>query len=67
MGTTGGYDEAIEADALRAAAIYAVSNIVSQVDKTPWSANVVKVTDSEVYINAGGSIKSSDRNRTYSL
>lgn len=53
MGTTGGYDEAIEADALRAAAIYAVSNIVSQVDKTPWSANVVKVTDSEVYINAG--------------
>lgn len=53
MGTTGGYDEAIEADALRAAAIYAVSNIVDQVDRTPWSANVVKVTDNQIYINAG--------------
>lgn len=53
VGTTGGYDETVESDALRAAAIKAVENIVAQVDKTPWSANVVKVNGNELYINAG--------------
>lgn len=53
VGTTGGYDETVESDALRAAVIKAVENIVAQVDKTPWSANVVKVNGGEIYINAG--------------
>lgn len=53
MGTTGGYDEGIESTALRAAAIFAVTNIVNQVDKTPWTASVVKVAGEEIYINAG--------------
>lgn len=53
MGTTGGYDQTVEADALRAAAISVVENIITEVDKTPWTANVVKVNGKEIYINSG--------------
>lgn len=53
MGTTSAYDDTVEADALRAAAISVVEGIIKQVDKTDWSAKVIKVSGKEIYVNAG--------------
>lgn len=53
VGTTSGYDDAVEADALRAAAIDVLEGIIAQVDKTDWTAKVIKTDKKEIYINAG--------------
>lgn len=53
VGTTSGYDDTVEADALRAAAIDVLKGIIAQVDKVEWSAKVIKVSNGEVYINSG--------------
>lgn len=53
MGTTSGYDDAVESDALRAAAIDVLEGIIKQVDKVAWSAKVVKVSGQDLYINSG--------------
>jgi curli biogenesis system outer membrane secretion channel CsgG len=53
MGSTGGYDEGLEQEAFRAAAIDVMDNIITTVDKTPWIANVAKVSGNKLYINAG--------------
>jgi len=53
MGTTSAYDDTVEADALRAAAISVVEGIIKQVDKTVWSAKVIKTSGTDIYINAG--------------
>jgi len=53
MGSTGGYDEGLEQEAFRAAAIDVMDNIIKTVDKKPWVANVAKVSGDKIYINAG--------------
>lgn len=53
MGEDGGYDESLEMDAFRIAVIDLVENIVSTIDKTPWICDVVKISDSKLYIDAG--------------
>jgi curli biogenesis system outer membrane secretion channel CsgG len=53
MGSTGGYDEGLEQEAFRAAAIDVMDNIIKTIDKKPWIANVAKVSGDKLYINAG--------------
>lgn len=53
LGTSGGYDESLEQEAFRAAAINAMENIIKKIDSNPWSAKVVKKASSKIYINAG--------------
>ncbi len=53
VGTTGGYDEGLEQEAFRAAAIDVMDEIIKTVDKTPWVSNVAKVSKNKVYINSG--------------
>ena len=52
MGTTSAYDDTVEEDALRAAAISAVEKIIQEVDKTPWSAKA-QLSGKDLYINSG--------------
>jgi len=53
MGTKGGYDETLEGDALRAAIVQFVDNIINQVNKKSWSCMVAEASGSELYLNAG--------------
>ncbi|MBI4052076.1 MAG: hypothetical protein HY400_06185 [Elusimicrobia bacterium] len=53
MGTKGGYDETLEGDALRAAIVQFVDNIISQVNKKPWSCQIAEAIGNELYLNAG--------------
>jgi len=53
LGTRGGYDETIEGEALRAAIVQFTDNIVSQVNKRPWSCRIAAVRGDLVYLNAG--------------
>jgi hypothetical protein len=53
MGEDGGYDESLELDAFRIAVINLTENIISTIDKTPWICDVVKISDSKLYIDAG--------------
>jgi len=53
MGNTSKYDETLEGEALRAAIVKFVDNIISQVNKKPWSCRVAAVKDGKVYLNAG--------------
>lgn len=53
LGTRTGYDETLEGEALRAAVVKFVDNIISQVNKKPWSCRVADVVGQDVYLNAG--------------
>ncbi len=53
LGTRAGYDETLEGEALRAAIVKFVNNIVGQVSKKPWSCRVADADGSSVYLNAG--------------
>jgi curli biogenesis system outer membrane secretion channel CsgG len=53
LGTRAGYDETLEGEALRAAIVKFVNNIVNQVAKKPWSCRVADVDSQSVYLNAG--------------
>jgi curli biogenesis system outer membrane secretion channel CsgG len=53
MGNQSKYDETLEGEALRAALVKFVDNIISQVNKRPWSCRVAAVEDGSVYLNAG--------------
>ena len=53
LGTRAGYDETLEGEALRAAIVKFVNNIVTQVSKKPWSCRVADVEGQSVYLNAG--------------
>jgi curli biogenesis system outer membrane secretion channel CsgG len=53
LGTRAGYDETLEGEALRAAIVKFVNNIVAQVEKKPWSCRVADVDGQSVYLNAG--------------
>jgi len=53
LGTRAGYDETLEGDALRAAIVKFVNNIVVQVGKKPWSCRIADVDGQSIYLNAG--------------
>jgi len=53
LGGRGGYDETLEGDALRAALVKFVDNIVNQVNSRPWSCRVAAVEGNQVYLDAG--------------
>jgi curli biogenesis system outer membrane secretion channel CsgG len=53
LGTRTGYDETLEGDALRAAIVKFTNNIVTQVEKKPWSCRVADVDGQNIYLNAG--------------
>jgi curli biogenesis system outer membrane secretion channel CsgG len=53
MGNKSKYDETLEGEALRAAIVQFMDNIISQVNRKPWSARVAAVEDGRVYLNAG--------------
>lgn len=53
LGGRGGYDETLEGEALRAALVKFVDNIVSQVSRKPWSCKVAEVQNGQIYLDAG--------------
>lgn len=53
LGTRAGYDESLEQEALRAAIVKFVNNIVVQIEKKPWSCRVAEVDGGSIYLNAG--------------
>ncbi len=53
LGTRAGYDESLEQEALRAAIVKFMNNIVAQVEKKPWSCRVADVDGESIYLNAG--------------
>jgi curli biogenesis system outer membrane secretion channel CsgG len=53
LGTRAGYDESLEGEALRAAIVKFTNNIVTQVEKKPWSCRVADVDAQSIYLNAG--------------
>lgn len=53
LGTRSSYDETMEGEALRAAIVKFTKNIISQVNKKPWSCRVADVEGSQIFLNAG--------------
>ena len=53
MGEDGGYDESLEMDAFRIAVIELTGNIIKIIDDMPWVCDVVKISNSKLYIDAG--------------
>lgn len=53
LGTRAGYDETLEGEAIRAAIVKFVNNIVLQVEKKPWSCRIADVDAQSIYLNAG--------------
>jgi len=53
LGTRQSYDESLEQEALRAAIVKFVNNIVAQVEKKPWSCRVADADSTSIYLNAG--------------
>ena len=53
MGEEGGYDESLEMDAFRIAVKNLTENILSTIDQIPWICDVVKISNSKLYIDAG--------------
>lgn len=53
MGGRGGYDESLAGDTLRAAIVQFTDNLVSQVNRKPWSCRIAKVSNGRLYLNAG--------------
>jgi curli biogenesis system outer membrane secretion channel CsgG len=53
MGNQSKYDETLEGEALRAAIVKFTDNIISQVNRKPWSCRVAAVEDGSIYLNAG--------------
>ena len=52
-GSAGGYDETLEGDAFRAAVVRLMENMVTELNKMPWSCRVAKVSNTKIYLNAG--------------
>ena len=53
LGTRQSYDESLEQEALRAAIVKFVNNIVTQVERKPWSCRVADADSASIYLNAG--------------
>lgn len=69
MGESGGYDESLEMDAFRMAVIKLTENILSTIGENPWICDVVKISGSKLYIDAGkkSNIKIGDVLKIYQL
>jgi len=52
-GKAGGYDEALEGEAFRAAIVSVMENMVVALNSMPWFCTVAKVSGDKIYINAG--------------
>ncbi len=68
-GKAGGYDEALEGDAFRAAIVQVMSNLVSALNEMQWSCSIAKVSDDKIYLNAGrkSNLKTNQMLTIYSL
>lgn len=53
LGTRQSYDESLEQEALRAAIVKFVNNIVTQIERKPWSCRVADADSTSIYLNAG--------------
>jgi len=53
LGSKGSYDETIEGEALRAAIVKFVNNIISRINQKPWFCKIVQVKEPDIYLNAG--------------
>ncbi|OIO74832.1 MAG: hypothetical protein AUJ85_04665 [Elusimicrobia bacterium CG1_02_37_114] len=54
LGGRSGYDETLEGDALRAAIVKFVNNIIDQIDKTIWTCYVAEAdANGKIYLDAG--------------
>ncbi len=53
IGTEGGYDEALEMDALRSAIYQLVNKIVTTLTQRPFVCDVIKIQGNRLYIDAG--------------
>jgi curli biogenesis system outer membrane secretion channel CsgG len=55
-GSSGGYDESLESQAIREAIKGFSAKIVAALDKEPWSCSVAMVKDDKIYIDAGSGV-----------
>ncbi|MFC2048731.1 CsgG/HfaB family protein [Elusimicrobiota bacterium] len=53
MGKSSGYDERLEGEALRAAIVSTVKNIVKTLGEKPWCCTVAEVDGDSIYLDAG--------------
>ena len=53
LGARGGYDETLEGKSLRAAIAKFTENVVSQVNKKPWTCRIAGLKEDSLYLNAG--------------
>ncbi|MFH1825563.1 MAG: CsgG/HfaB family protein [Candidatus Firestonebacteria bacterium] len=53
MGSSSGYDERIEGDALRASIVKVIENIIYQINKTPFTCRVADLESEKLYLDAG--------------
>jgi curli biogenesis system outer membrane secretion channel CsgG len=53
LGGRAGYDETLAGEALRAAIVKFVNNIIEQIDRTEWSCYVAEVDGGKIYLDAG--------------
>ena len=69
LGTRAGYDETLEGESLRAAIVKFVGNIISQVNRKPWSCRIADIDRDTIYLNAGlaSGLKVGTRLRVYQL
>ena len=68
-GSSGGYDESLEVDAFRSSVIKMMENIIKTVESKPWYCDVVKISGSKLYLNAGqkSNVKRGDTFDLYKL
>lgn len=53
LGGRAGYDETLEGEALRAAIVKFVNNIIESIDKTEWTCYVAEADGGKLYLDAG--------------
>jgi curli biogenesis system outer membrane secretion channel CsgG len=69
IGSSAGYDETLEGEALRSAIVKLTENISSQINAEPWACHIAEVTEEKIYIDAGkmSGIKKGSRVAVFSL
>ncbi|MFH1074990.1 MAG: CsgG/HfaB family protein [Candidatus Firestonebacteria bacterium] len=53
IGSSSGYDETLEGEALRAAIVKLTENIISQINAAPWICHIAEIAEEKIYIDAG--------------
>lgn len=56
LGARAGRDHTLESKALRSAIVQLTENIISQVNRRPWSCRIAKLAGREIFLNAGPSM-----------